>query len=71
MYFFNLNRNNLYIFSTEELAKSFIKECSSNNTLALLGSVSGWCKLLMNNDKKLNLQQRFSNNLYHSLDQSN
>ncbi|XP_060860974.1 uncharacterized protein LOC132938260 [Metopolophium dirhodum] len=62
--------NNKFEFpSTEELAKSFIKECSSNNTLTLLGSVSGWCKLLMNNDKKLNLQQRFSNNLYHSLDQ--
>ncbi|XP_029344429.1 uncharacterized protein LOC100166553 isoform X2 [Acyrthosiphon pisum] len=62
--------NNKFEFpSTEELAKSFIKECSSNNSLALLGSVSGWFKLLMNNDKKLNLQQRFSNNLYHSLDQ--
>lgn len=61
----------LQIYSTEELAKSFIKECSSTNSLTLLGSVSGWCKLLMNNDKELNLQHRFSNNLYHSLDQSN
>ncbi|XP_025198236.1 uncharacterized protein LOC112596687 [Melanaphis sacchari] len=62
--------NNKFEFpSTEELAKSFIKEGSSNNSLILLGNVSGWCKLLMNNDKELNLQHRFSNNLYHSLDQ--
>lgn len=65
-----LNINNKFEFpSTEELAKSFMKESSSNNSLILLGSVSGWCKLLMNNDKELNLQHRFSNNLYHSLDQ--
>jgi len=62
---------NFFIFSTEELAKSFMKESSTNNSLILLGNVSGWCKLLMNNDKELNLQHRFSNNLYHSLDQSN
>ncbi|KAF0771388.1 Centromere protein I [Aphis craccivora] len=62
--------NNKFEFpSTEELAKSFMKEGSSNNSLILLGNVSGWCKLLMNNDKELNLQHRFSNNLYHSLDQ--
>jgi len=61
----------LFIFSTEDLAKSFMKENSSNNSLVLLGNMSGWCKLLMNNDKELNLQHRFSNNLYHSLDQSN
>ncbi|XP_026805599.1 uncharacterized protein LOC113548754 [Rhopalosiphum maidis] len=65
-----VNVNNKFEFpSTEELAKSFIKEGSSNNSLILLGNVSGWCKLLMNNDKELNLQHRFSNNLYHSLDQ--
>jgi len=65
-----VNVNNKFEFpSTEELAKSFMKEGSSNNSLILLGNVSGWCKLLMNNDKELNLQHRFSNNLYHSLDQ--
>ncbi|XP_060840913.1 uncharacterized protein LOC132921748 [Rhopalosiphum padi] len=65
-----VNVNNKFEFpSTEELAKSFMKESSTNNSLILLGNVSGWCKLLMNNDKELNLQHRFSNNLYHSLDQ--
>jgi len=43
----------------------------SNNSLSLLSSTGGWCKLLMNTDAKFNLQHRFSNNLYHNLDQSN
>lgn len=48
-----------------------MKESISNNSLSLLHDVSGWCKLLMNSDKELNLQHRFSNNLSQSLDQSN
>lgn len=49
-----------------------MKQSVSNNSLSLLNSASGWCKLLMNaDDTKLNLQHRFSNNLYHKLDQSN
>lgn len=47
-----------------------MKPIVSNNSLSLLGNISGWCKLLINTDKELNLQHRFSNNLYHSLDQS-
>jgi hypothetical protein len=43
----------------------------SNNSLSLLDNISGWCKLLMNTEAKLNIQQRFSNNLNNSLDQSN
>lgn len=48
-----------------------MKESISNNSLSLLHDISGWCKLLMNSDKELNLQHRFSNNLSQSLDQSN
>lgn len=43
----------------------------SHNSLSLLDNISGWCYLLMNTNTKLNLQQRFSNNLSTSLDQSN
>lgn len=59
-----------HFFSAKDLAKMFMKPNISNNSLSLLGDTSGWCKLLINTDKELNLQHRFSNNLYHSLDQS-
>lgn len=48
-----------------------MKESISNDSLSLLHDTSGWCKLLMNSDKELNLHHRFSNNLSQSLDQSN
>jgi len=47
-----------------------MKQNFPNNSLSLLSNTSGWCKLLLNTDKELNLQHRFSNNLYHSLNQS-
>lgn len=43
----------------------------AHNSLSLLDNISGWCKLLMITDTKLNLQLRFSNNLRKILDQSN
>lgn len=48
-----------------------MKSSISNNSLSLLNDTSGWCKLLLNQDKELNLQHRFKNNLYRNLDQSN
>lgn len=56
--------------SAPDLAKAFMKQDIPNNSLSLLGNIGGWCKLLMSTDKELNLQHRFSNNLYHSLNQS-
>ncbi|XP_050539337.1 centromere protein I-like isoform X2 [Daktulosphaira vitifoliae] len=53
----------------ENLSKAFMKQSISNNSLLNLNNISGWCKLLLNTDKDLNLQNRFSNNLAHTLDQ--
>lgn len=39
--------------------------------MTLLNDVSGWLQLLTNEDKELNLQNRFIINLHHTLDQSN
>lgn len=59
-----------YIFSSCDVANMFIKQPISNNSLSLLSNVSGWFQLLLNSNKELNIQHRFINNLYHSLDQS-
>ncbi|XP_050419682.1 uncharacterized protein LOC126832782 [Adelges cooleyi] len=55
--------------SAKDLAKAYMRPSISNNSLLHLNNISGWCKLLMNTDEQLNLQQRFSNNLAHTLDQ--
>lgn len=62
--------NDYCICSASDLAKSFMRQNISNNSLSFLGNISGWCKLLMSTDEELNLQHRFLNNLYHSLNQS-
>ncbi|VVC39496.1 Centromere protein I [Cinara cedri] len=66
--FVNVNKK-FDLPSAPDLAKAFMRHDISNNSLSLLGNVSGWCKLLMNTDKELNLQHRFSNNLHYSLNQ--
>uniref|UniRef100_A0A2S2QW82 Centromere protein I n=1 Tax=Sipha flava TaxID=143950 RepID=A0A2S2QW82_9HEMI len=66
--FVNVN-NKFELPRTKDLAKVIMDQSISNNSLSLLDNISGWCKLLMNTEAKLNIQQRFSNNLNNSLDQ--
>lgn len=61
----------ILVFSFHDVAKAFIKRNIPNNSLTLLNDVSGWLQLLTNEDKELNLQNRFIINLHHTLDQSN